>query len=104
MADEPQEVTMRNPEIGSKPRRVRREAFDLVWRERGFELVEPATVAAIKAGEVLGKEVEKLDDLTKEELASVAASVGAPVDGTKKGDFVSAINSAFEPQTEGEVA
>lgn len=98
MAD--QWVTMRHQDAApdSPTARTPLDAFNEVWAPKGWIEVDPVTV---KATEILGKPVQKLTDLSKEELKSLASQSGVAVDETaNKGDIAAAVTDALDPSTE----
>lgn len=81
-------VRMHNPETGGTATTTD-EAFARIWQLRGWQLVEPAAVAA---GDLLGEPVGSLDELTVDQLHQLAAQSAVDVPaGAKKADLIAAL-------------
>lgn len=88
-------VTMRTKE-GPDDRptsRTTREAFDEVWAPKGWVEVDPI---AAQASTTLGKPVDEINKLSREDLRSFASQTGVPVaDDATKADIVTAVETAL---------
>jgi hypothetical protein len=82
-------VTMRHDEIehGDKPLPVTTvQAFEDVWKAKGWKLVDDATLDA-----------DALDEKTVEQLKTLAANQGVEVpSGAKKADIIAALTAGQE--------
>lgn len=99
MADEDL-ITVRNPELGedSPTAEVRRDAFEQTWRAKGFVEVDPVQA---KVGNLLGKPVDDVSKLSKDELTQAAALAGVSVDAkASKTDIAAQLSGALNPQEE----
>jgi ABC-type taurine transport system ATPase subunit len=90
-------VVMTHPETGGVAHTTE-EAFKLVWEPRGWQLADPVDVAV---GEVLGVDVSDVDDLSKEQLLEVAATLGVEgaASSTKK-ELAAGIRARVAPMVE----
>ena len=76
-------IVMTHPDTGGVARTTE-EAFRLVWEPRGWERADPVAAAV---GDILGTDLTSIDDLSKEQLLEVAATLGVEgsASSTKKG-------------------
>jgi len=72
-------VEMRHPDVTSNGQTTL-EAYNAVWRHKGWVLV---TAAAAAASQVLGRAIEKVEELNKDELRTVLDVRGVSTTGTK---------------------
>jgi len=92
VAAEPETLYMKHD--GSGPLApVSRAAFDAVWSEKGWQLVD--TQAAERAAVLVGGPTDQLDVLHVPELKEIASTVGVELPaGARKADIVTAIRDA----------
>lgn len=97
-------VTMRHPSHGENGATAEwpKHIFDEIWAPKGWVIVDSAAAAAT---ELLGKRVEKLDDLSKEELTSLASQKGIGLeDADNKKQLAEKVSTALRGETGTEVA
>lgn len=92
---------MKHPD-GAGTARTTRAAFDEVWAEKGWQLVDPAVA---KAAALLGRPVDDISKLDKPELSTLAAVVGVPVDEkATKSQIATDVTKALSADTKEETA
>lgn len=84
-------VTMTHPDIDAPGGPVSRQAYEDIYRHKGWVEADPSAVVASTA---LDAEVSDLDSLKKDELLEVATSLGLDVDrSSTKGELQDLIRS-----------
>jgi hypothetical protein len=70
-------ITMRHPDVEGTAQ-VPEQAFRQVWKARGWEEVDPAALAA---SDILGRPVDDVSKLSKDDAETVAEQLGADTSG-----------------------
>lgn len=88
---------MQHPEVEGLSGLVTVKAYELVYRDKGWEAVDPAVAVAADA---LGTEVKSLGALTKAQLEEVAEQHGLDTSGNPtKAELIASIETAVAPAT-----